>query len=67
MDDEIKFAKVYWCVADVRKELGEEAKMWTDQRCEELLSDAEEELKDEMIQAGWKVIESRVAKSHLSI
>jgi hypothetical protein len=67
MDEEIKFAQTYWCVADVRKELGEESKMWTDQKCEELLSGIEEELKDEMTQAGWKVIENRVAKSQLTI
>ena len=65
--DDINFAKVSWCVSDVRKELGEDSEMWTNQKCEELLSEVEEELKDEMIRAGWKVIENRVAKSLLKI
>ena len=64
--DDINFAKVFWCVSDVRKELGKDSALWTDQKCEDLLSDAEEEIKDEMIQAGWKVIEARVANKQLN-
>ena len=63
MDDEIKFAQVYWSVSDVRLELEDQSKMWTTQKCEELLSEAEEEMKDEMIQAGRRVLENRVAKA----
>lgn len=63
MDEEIKFAQVYWSVSDVRLELEDQSKMWTTQKCEELLSEAEEEMKDEMIQAGRRVLENRVAKA----
>jgi hypothetical protein len=63
MDDEIKFAQVYWSVSDVRLELEDQSAMWTTQKCEELLSEMEEELKDEMIQAGRRVLENRVAKA----
>lgn len=63
MDDEIKFAQTYWCVADLRNELEEQSEMWTTQKCEEFLSEIEEEIKDEMIQAGRRVLENRVAKA----